>query len=171
MAKKPDDKKRFIHPHTFHIFVDGSFRPSDSASCAYLIFSERTQHIVKMSSFAFRGRTINQMELMAINKALDHANMDYVVIYSDSQYSISCLTLWHKTWEKTNWKTPLGEPVKNKDLIVEILEKIAKRKFVRFVKVQAHTGDHFNSVVDYLATNLSKRMVLDPTFPDGEYPA
>ncbi len=122
-----------------------------------------------MEKYACRGMTINQMELQAINKALDHPNMDYVVIYSDSAYAISCLTLWHKTWEKTNWITPLREPVKNKDLIVEILKKMASKKFVRFIKISAHQGDPFNSVVDFIAQDLSKKMVQDPSLPDGKY--
>lgn len=170
MSKPLPAKVGFVHQNAFHIYTDGSFRPTDAASCAYLVFSERTKHVVKMTRFAFRGKTINQMELMAINKALDHPNMDYVIIYSDSAYSISCLTLWHKAWKERNWMTPVGEPVKNRELIEEILAKMEKKKFVRFVKVSAHSGDPFNSLVDYLATGLSAKMVSDSSLPDGEHP-
>lgn len=176
MTEKPSElikserPKPYIHPLTYHIYTDGSHRPPDNASCAFLIFSEKSKHIVKMERYACRGMTINQMELQAINKALDYPNMNYVVIYSDSAYAISCLTLWYKTWEKTNWITPLREPVKNKDLIVEILKKINSKKFVRFIKVKAHSGDPFNSVVDYLATGLTFKMRDDANISDGCHP-
>lgn len=166
---KSEKAHKFIHPLTHHIFTDGSFRPPDNASCAYLIFSEKKKHVVAINRFACRGRTINQMELEAVNKALDHPNMDYVIIYSDSQYTISALTLWRHNWAKNNWVTPLGEPVKNKELIQEIIAKMETKKFVRFEKVKAHTGDYFNSVVDFLVQDLTERMRDDPTLPDGKY--
>lgn len=169
MVKGPNVKQSFIHPNAIHIYTDGSFRPPDAAACSYLLFSERTKNIVKIASQSFRGKTINQMELMAISLALDHPNTDYVIIYSDSAYSISCLTLWHKSWIKNNWITPMGEPVKNKDLIQEILAKIDSKKYVKFIKVAAHTGDKFNTVVDHFATSLTKKMVEDPHYPDKEH--
>jgi ribonuclease HI len=165
-----DKPKTFIHPLTHHIWTDGSFRPPDNASCAYLIFSQKSKHVVAMKRFAYRGKTINQMELQAINHALDHPGMDYVVIYSDSAYSISCLTLWHKSWERNNWMNPLGEPIKNKELIQEILAKIKTKKFVRFIKVKAHSGDEYNSAVDYMVQDLSALMRDDPKIPNGAYP-
>lgn len=164
-----NENKQFIHPQTHHIWCDGSFRPPNNASCAYVIFSEKTKHIVKMSRWGFRGRTINMMELEAINKALDESKSDYVIIYSDSQYAISCLTLWRHTWVKRDWKTPLGDLVKNRELIEEIAIKLDSRKFARFVKIESHSGIPFNTVVDFLAQDLTKKMRHDPLLPDGEY--
>lgn len=165
-----EKKPSFIHPQTVHIYTDGSYRPEGNAGCAYLLFSEKTKHVLKASRWACRGMTINQMELMAINKALDHPNLQYVIIYSDSQYTLSCLSIWYKSWEKSGWLNKLGEPIKNKELIQEILEKTKKLKFVKYVKVSAHSGDPFNSTVDYLVQGLTKKMVEDPNLPDGEYP-
>ena len=168
-SPKAEKPKTFTHPLTMHVYTDGSHRPDGNAAFAYLIFSEKTKHIVKLERQACRGCTINQMELQAINKALDHPS-DYMVIYTDSMYSIQCLTQWRKSWQKNNWMTPMGEPVKNKDLIVEIARKIDSKKFVRFVKVKAHSGDYLNSVVDFLAQELTLKMVQDPNFKDGVYP-
>ena len=89
-----EKKESFIHPNAFHIYSDGSFRPPNCASCAYLIFSQKSLSVVKASRWAYRGRTINQMELEAINKALDFPGMQHVIIYSDSNYSILSLTIW-----------------------------------------------------------------------------
>jgi ribonuclease HI len=163
---KGEEPKLFVPPGCMHLWVDGSHRPPDNAACAYLIFSEKSQHIVALNRLAARGKTINQMELEAINQGLNHPG-DYFIIYSDSAYSISALTLWCKSWERNNWMTPLNEPVKNKELIQSILAKMKNKKFVRFVKVKAHTGVPFNSVVDYLAQELTKKMVADSSISQG----
>lgn len=162
------DKTRFVHPQTYHIYTDGSFRPPDAASCAYLIYHERSKSVVDMNSFPFRGSTINHMELMGINKALDYPNLKYVIIYSDSMYTISCLVAWRKSWARNGWRLPSGEPVKNKELIQEIGAKIDALKYVRFVKVKAHTGDPYNTVVDHLATTLTQKMLEDFSIEDGK---
>jgi ribonuclease HI len=155
---------------TFKIYTDGSYRPEGNAALAYLIFSEKKKEVVKMERSAHRGSTINAMELGAIDHALDYPGMDHVIIYSDSAYSIFCLTLWYKSWQRNNWMTPQLQPVKNKELIQRILSKMATKKSVQFVKVKAHTGDLMNSAVDYLAANLTYLMRDDPLIKDGPYP-
>jgi ribonuclease HI len=157
------------YPQTVHAYVDGSFRPSDCASCAYLLFSEKKKDVIKMASHAHRGSTINQMELMAINHVLDQPNTTNLVIYSDSIYAISALSIWCKGWEKNGWVGVDGNPVKNKDLICEIRDKMKIRKYIKYVKVVAHSGDPYNTIVDYMAQKLSKQMTLDPMIVTGEY--
>lgn len=165
--KQKKSSNNFIPNNAVIIYTDGSYRPDGNAAFAYLIYSQRTKEVTHLTRCAQRGSTINQMELMSIDKALDYAYSDYVIIYSDSLYAINCLVNWHKVWNKHDWKTPNGEPVKNKELIQNILTKIAKKKYVRFEKVQAHSGDPFNSVVDYLARDLTSKMRQDPLLPDG----
>ena len=157
------------NPNNYRIITDGSYRPEGNAACAYVIFSDRTNHVVRMERLAYRHSTINAMELMAVNRALDHPGMDHVTIYSDSMYTISCLTLWRHTWVKNNWLNPLNEPVKNKELIQEIGHKLDNLKSFKFVKVKAHTGDPFNSIVDFMASDLTDKMRSDPCIPDGPY--
>ena len=107
---------------------------------------------------------------MAIGLGLDHTDCDHVVIYTDSQYSLNALSYWWKGWIKNNWTDTQGQPIKNRPLIESILAKIKLKKSVRFVKVKAHTGNKYNTVVDYLATDLTKRMTFDPSVVTGEYP-
>ncbi len=156
------------YPNTFHIFSDGSFRPPDNAAYSYLIYSQKSKSVIKMETYAQRGATINQMELQAINKALDFPNMHHVVIYSDSSYAIMSLMVWRKSWKKYNWITPSGQPVKNKELIIEIGEKLDKLKFVRFQKVKAHSGNEpYNDIVDFNARSLTLKMTKDPSIVSG----
>lgn len=167
MSKKKTSPSN--QPWMVHIHTDGSLRPPDAASCAYIAYHEGKKAIIDMRAFAHRGATINQMELTAINHALDIPGLNYVTIYSDSSYTIGCLGTWRKTWALKDWISPEGTPYKNKDLIIEIGKKIDKLKFCRFVKVKAHSGDFANSVVDYMAQKISKQMMEDPSLQDGRH--
>jgi ribonuclease HI len=84
-----------------------------------------------------------------------------VVIFTDSLYSIKCVTLWHIKWIKNNWMTSLGRPVENQDLVIQILEKLKEREEygskTSFEWVQAHTGLNIgNSQADKLANEGAK---------------
>ncbi len=171
MVKKQKKSSDIFIPHNAAIiYTDGSYRPEGNAAFAYLIYNAKSKEVTHLNRCAKRGATINQMELLSISRALDYAYSDYVIIYSDSLYAINCLVNWHKTWAKHDWKTPSGEEVKNKEIIQEILSKIAKKKYVRFNKVEAHSGDPFNSIVDYLARDLTSKMRQHPDLADGDYP-
>lgn len=156
-------------PWMHHLYVDGSFRPDNAASLAFLIYHEGPKRVIAMERYAYWDMTINQMELLAIGKALETSNSPYVTIYSDSMYAISALSLWRKSWVKTNWITPTGQPVKNREIIESVGKLVDDRKYVRWVKIKAHTGDPFNTVVDFLAHDLTGKMLKDSTIVNGRY--
>jgi hypothetical protein len=79
-----------------------------------------------------------------------------VVIYTDSEYSINCLTTWYPGWVSRGWKTSAGGDVLHRDLIQDTSARLAKFKSHRFVHVRAHTGHEDdlsknNDVVDRMA--------------------
>lgn len=76
-----------------------------------------------------KNPTNNKAELFAILIALENSSGP-IEICSDSQYAISCITKWSKKWEKDNWKTANGHPVKNKEIIIDIKEKIKNRSVI-----------------------------------------
>ena len=85
-------------------------------------------------------------ELYAIFKALEyikekHYSQD-VLLVTDSQYSIKCLTLWCKSWMKNGWKTSKGENVKHYSLIqkcCEILDELKNQNVkVTFEHIRSH---------------------------------
>lgn len=149
-------------------WVDGSMRPPACAGGAYIIQCGKTKKYLKAVSFASRGSTINQMELEAVNRALDYPS-DHMVIYSDSSYVIKSFTAWIKSWIRNNWMNQFGEPVKNRELIETIHAKIKKKKFIRFVKVKSHSGVEMNDAVDKMAQDLTRKMVSDITIVNQEY--
>lgn len=77
-----------------------------------------------------------------------------VIIRSDSQYTIDCLSKWYNGWHRNNWKTQKGEDVKNKDLIQHLHQLCSKHK-VTWVKVKSHSGDKYNDMADELAVLAS----------------
>jgi ribonuclease HI len=71
--------------------------------------------------------TNNQCELLAIQRALEAVRMfayalkdQTVVIVSDSQYSLNCITEWLEGWKTADWHLASGEPVKNPEIIKAI---------------------------------------------------
>ncbi|KAL2753673.1 hypothetical protein ACRALDRAFT_2126496 [Sodiomyces alcalophilus JCM 7366] len=101
-------------------------------------------------------QTNQRAELTAILRALEISpeNQDIQII-TDSQYSINCVTVWYKNWEKRDWHTSAGEPVKNKDLVQAVRERIEARELegskTVFTWVKGHSDNAGNIAADRLA--------------------
>lgn len=79
-----------------------------------------------------------------------------IVLYTDSEYCINCLTKWMTGWVSRGWKTSMGGDVLHRDLIESTSKRLSKFKSYRFVHVRAHTGGEDdlsknNDVVDRMA--------------------
>lgn len=125
-------------------------------------------------SEALKGnkQTNQRAELTAILRALEIAPRHReVTIYTDSKYSIDCVTNWYKNWQRRNWTTADRKPVVNKDVIVEIREKIEEREALKrstfFVWVKGHANDPGNTAADKLAVAgaMSGRGIQDDIEP------
>jgi ribonuclease HI len=120
-------------------------------------------------------QTNNRAELSAIQLAVktleDRGEIDCdLVIYSDSEYSINCLTAWLPGWMSRGWKTAAGKDVLHQDLIKDITSHLSKFKSHRFVHVKAHTGglddlSKQNAVVDKMAQDVVNGVVPTPEVP------
>jgi ribonuclease HI len=124
-------------------------------------------------------QTNNRAELSAINLAVktleDKGEVDCdLVIYSDSDYSINCLSTWLPGWMNRGWKTAAGTDVLHQDLIKDTTTRLSKFKSHRFVHVKAHTGgtddlSKNNAVVDKMAREAvdgpTAAVVADELFP------
>jgi len=114
--------------------------------------------------------TNNQMEIGAILLALSclQATAFPVIIYSDSKYTINCLTMWHQRWARNGWKKADGGPVQNKELIQATLSRLmAFRRFanVTFEWVKGHSGNVENERVDFLASASRRQMISNVAHP------
>jgi ribonuclease HI len=120
-------------------------------------------------------QTNNRAELSAIQLGVktleDRGEIDCdLVIYSDSEYSINCLTSWLPGWMSRGWKTAAGKDVLHQDLIKDITSRLSKFKSHRFVHVKAHTGglddlSKQNAVVDKMAQDVVNGVVPTPEVP------
>ena len=133
---------------TLYIFTDGSCYPNPGPGGwgAILLYNGH----LRLEYGGSEGETNNTMELRAILEGL-RARKDHRVptlLFTDSQYCVNALTKWWKGWEKRGWTTSSGSPVKNQDLIREIIHQADQ---VSFKWIKGHSGQTFNEAADRLA--------------------
>jgi ribonuclease HI len=121
-----------------------------------------------------QSQTNQRAELSAIHLAVSilatkGAFAEDLVIYTDSDYSIKCLTEWMPGWVARDWKTSMGKPVLHRDLIEAIAAQLSKFKH-RFHHVRAHTGglddlSKQNDIVDRMARESVEGRVIELPAP------
>jgi ribonuclease HI len=80
-------------------------------------------------------------ELLAIMTAVSLSPTDCsVVVYTDSEYSLKCLTTWHKAWRRAGWRKRDGKPPKHIDLIRCIIDMVESKGNITFHHVRSHTS-------------------------------
>ena len=111
--------------------------------------------IVKISG-SVKDTTNNKMELTAPIKALQEIKEQQPIeIYTDSQYVKLGITDWIHKWIKNNWQTSKKEPVKNKELWIELYE-LTKSYEIKWIWIKAHAGNILNEEVDLLAKQAAE---------------
>lgn len=127
------------------IFTDGSCIKKNyiPISCGYGIHFPNGELKDISKSFTKLPLTNQRAELYAIYKAIQvikkKLEFNTINIYTDSEYSIKCLTIWINNWKNNGWKTSNGKEVANKDIIIKI-DKYLKKYKVNFFHVKAHTN-------------------------------
>jgi ribonuclease H len=134
------------------LYTDGacSGNPGPGGWGAVLIFNG----IEKELSGANPSTTNNVMEITAVIEGLKALKRPCNVnIYSDSAYVVNCFEKnWINNWIKNNWVNSKKEPVKNKELWLELLN-LTKIHKVTFNKVKGHSNVKYNNRCDELARN------------------
>mgnify|MGYP006110703793 FL=1 len=136
------------------IYTDGSClnNPGDGGWAAII----NTNGEVRKISGSVKDTTNNKMELMAPIKALQEVKgNEQIEIYTDSQYVRLGITDWVHKWIKNNWQTSKKEPVKNKELWVQ-LHELNNSSDVKWIWVKAHAGNTLNEEVDLLAKQAAE---------------
>ena len=136
------------------IYTDGSClnNPGNGGWAAIISINDE----VKKISGSVKDTTNNKMELMAPIKALQEIKEKQPIeIYTDSQYVRLGITDWVHKWIKNNWQTSKKEPVKNKELWVQLYE-LTSSFDVKWIWVKAHAGNILNEEVDLLAKQAAE---------------
>ena len=136
------------------IYTDGSClnNPGNGGWAAIINDNE----IIKKISGSVKDTTNNKMELMAPIMALQKIDKNNEIeIYTDSQYVRLGITEWIHKWIKNNWQTSKKEPVKNKELWMQLYE-LTKSYKIKWIWVKAHAGNALNEEVDLLAKQAAE---------------
>ena len=136
------------------IYTDGSCldNPGNGGWAAII----NINNDVKKISGCVKNTTNNKMELMAPIKALQEIKeKQSIEIYTDSQYVRLGITDWVHKWIKNNWQTSKKEPVKNKELWIQLYD-LNKSHEIKWIWVKAHSGNIINEEVDLLAKQAAE---------------
>tara|TARA_B100001093_G_C26604114_1_gene917242 strand:- start:174 stop:626 length:453 start_codon:yes stop_codon:yes gene_type:complete len=140
------------------VFTDGACRNNGKKNAKAgigIYFGENDDR--NISERISGKQTNNCAELLAIIKVFDILTSEIkqgtpVSIYSDSKYSIDCLTKWSQLWAQNNWR----KPIKNKELIKHGYDLFQLYNNVTIFHIKAHTTNMDilsvgNRKADYLA--------------------
>lgn len=140
------------------VFTDGSCRgPQDQRRAGAGVWIPETRQA--FASNVPGTQTNNRAELCAIVLAL-MAVEGPLEIYSDSSYSIKCVTEWYLKWKKNGWRNAKGQPVENQEIIRAILSEMEGRK-VKFVHVRGHQkSDSYEALNNQMADTICNTQTL-----------
>jgi len=92
-----------------------------------------------------------QAASVAISTAVDNG-IAKLLINTDSQFLINCVTQWMDGWKKNGWMTKSKQPVKNRDDLEELDQAINSGRIqVKWNHVKGHSGIEGNEEADKLA--------------------
>lgn len=139
------------------IYTDGSAMPNPGAGGAAAIFIKNDEIIKTIEHYGGEYTTNNKMELQAILKVYPHlSETENVTIFTDSLYVKNGLDSWVKEWEKNGWMKKDGNPVKNKEEWMQLLDYKRAFPLVKIEWVKAHSDNKWNNLVDELAKKVGK---------------
>lgn len=143
-------------PYAVKIFTDGACEPNPGeAGTGLAVYQDQTLSELWYGLYQAHG-TNNTAELHGLNQALLLAKekllQGYSVgIYSDSRYSIDCLTKWAVGWEKKGWTKSDGE-IKNLDIIKPMYALYQQIKAqINIHHVNGHVGIEGNELADRMS--------------------
>ncbi len=135
------------------IYTDGSCLGNPgNGGWAAIIIDDKKKIQIKGSK---KDTTNNQMELLAPIKALKKIPKgSNVQIFTDSKYVKSGITEWIHNWKKNGWKTANKQPVKNRELWID-LDELSKNFQIEWTWVKGHSIDQLNNEVDAMAREIA----------------
>ncbi len=127
------------------IAIDGACRRNGQPDCTSAggVFIQREDTMMPTVLSCFEYNSTNQRgELLALLKALDfiHTTDDDCLVVTDSEYIFNAMTKqWYINWQNKGWVTAANDPVKNKDIWMEIAHAMSKiDSEVLFYHIKGH---------------------------------
>lgn len=145
------------------VAIDGACRRNGKPNCVSaggtVILRYNNQELIstKVLTNYEIGSTNQRGELLALLTALDYIweSEDSAQIITDSEYLFNTMTKeWCKNWQRKGWITASGEPVKNKDIWLEIMNAQQRCEEAGFELTFYHIKGHTISFGKVTAQNL-----------------
>jgi ribonuclease HI len=157
----------------FELWPDGACSGNPGpGGWAYILVARRADGSVAKQQERFGGdpaTTNNRMELKAAIEGLRALTRPAAItIHPDSSYVEDAFTKqWLAGWQRNGWVTSAKQPVKNKDLWLELLEATAPHT-VSWRRVKGHGTVALNNRADALAVHA--RDIAAGRIPPGTPP-
>lgn len=107
------------------------------------------------------GRPLTTNNIMEMTAALEGLRAvprgSLVCVVTDSRYLHDGMTSWLAGWKRRGWRTASGDPVKNKELWLELEAAVGGHERVRWHWVKGHIGHSLNELADQLAVSAIGR--------------
>lgn len=155
-----DDTIYHTFSGTINVWTDGSAINNgySNSRAGYGVFYSYNDDRNRSKRLDGDIQTNQRAELAAIYLAVGHAikyRPKRLFIYTDSQYSINCLTKWYTKWESNGYMTASNRDVQNQDFIKAIRARIDYLKMydvkIMLCFVNAHGSSYGNDQADTLA--------------------
>jgi ribonuclease HI len=113
--------------------------------------------VVEERSGGLARTTNNVMEMTAALEGLRAVpSGSLVCVVTDSRYLHDGMTSWMAGWKRKGWKTASGDPVKNREIWVQLEAAAAAHEQVRWHWVKGHIGHAHNERADVLAVAATR---------------
>jgi len=134
------------------VFTDGSSSPNPGPGGWGWVWVENGEILGQGHGHESGTTTNNRMEFSALIDAYKTLPEDTrITVHSDSRLCVNTITQWAPRWERNGWKRK-GDPLKNLDLVKELLRLYRAHPHCKLVWIAAHSGDRWNEYADSLAT-------------------
>jgi ribonuclease HI len=133
------------------VFTDGSASPNPGPGGWGVVWVEDGE--IRAQRHGEESHTTNnRMELTALIEAYKLLPEDgTVTVMTDSKLCVNTITEWAPGWERKGW-TKKGGPIKNLELVQELLALYRARPRCPIEWIAAHSGNRWNEYADSLAT-------------------
>jgi ribonuclease HI len=134
------------------IYSDGSSnsKTRQGGWGAHIQLAGRSQPVELWGSEA--DTTNNRMEIMGALQGLLYLKpRNFILVHTDSQYVIDGITSWVHGWQRRGWVTVQGDPVKNADLWLDLIDAVKQHQRIEWEWVRGHNGNVGNERADALA--------------------
>lgn len=145
------------------IFADGGSRRNGKennvgAWGAVISYKGKSKEMCK----AEKNTTNNIQELKGVINALQIIKTAHipVKVYSDSKYVVKGITEWVNRWIKKNWVNSKKQPVKNKELWMQLHGLVQQQEDISFEWVKGHSDSEGNELADSLANKAMDELEL-----------